>query len=470
MRQVWLRRGVALGLVVWFCLLLAHALYYQLDEDYWRWRAERVRDDDPALALVYYRRAISAGADSSALTSDMLSLRHLLDPAPARQPIYVLAKARQSGWTDDLRLRYLESQGAISALQFLIASGQALSPAELENIWVLVAADLEQLDWASLRGHLQALLSSQPENPRANYLLGVLLAIEDPPLAGGYLDNAASDPLYSASVGRIQALIALYTPDTAHAYYQSLGNIFIELGEWGVADYAFTRAVAIDSLDWFSFAWRGYARDQLGINALKDHETAVALAPAIALPYYFLGLHWRGQDPPDFAKAHAALSRAWLLEPENPALAVEIGQTYQQENELTTAAEWYALAVSLDPTNLQWRRVEAMFYADTAYALEQTGLDVIEQVYEIAPDDVDIVASLGRAYHLRNRGEEASYHLRRAVALSATNARARYYYALLLEAQGDLPGARFSLQEVISLEGDSSGYGLLAARRLATLP
>jgi tetratricopeptide (TPR) repeat protein len=210
-------------------------------------------------------------------------------------------------------------------------------------------------------------------------------------------------------------------------------------------------------------------RDQRGVDGFTDLEIAIGLAPNTTLPYYFMGLHWRNADTPDFAKAHDAFSLAYLTEADNPALAIEIGRTFQLENQFELARDWYNIAVGLDPDNPEWARVQAAFYADTEYDLEEEGFAAIEAAYRLATDDPDIQASLGRAYFLRDELPQAQELLARAVELDPQSPRARYYFGVLLRRLGDDVAAARNFEVVVGNFGTESGFGALAARALSQI-
>ena len=434
-------------------------------------QGDQIVDADPAQALEYYDQALAKGADPTELTDRYFEIQRTQATQPAAQNIYLLAEVERDGWTNETRRQYTNFLGNSLAIEFFLNETTDLNPTDITGLWILLEEDIQQLDWASARDHVQQILTLKPEDSHANFVLGLILAIEDSASASDYLEIATLDPTYSFVAGQVRQIAQLKETDetiTNLSYYQSLGEVLVNAHEWGLAEYAFSQALTLDNLDWFSYMYRGYVRDRLEQDGLSDLDTAVALAPNLALPYYFLGLHWRGVERWDLA--HEAFGKGYLLEPQNPALAVEIAQTYQGEGNYEEASNWYQVAISLDTTTSEWFGVQSIFYAETAYLLEEEGLSLVETAYTQFPDDVEIVASLGRIYHLLDRANEAEYHLNRAVSLDSNNPRARYYYGLLLEAQGDTGGARFAYQDVIRMTGDQAGYGLLATRALEQLP
>ncbi len=434
-------------------------------------RGDDVAETDPQQALEYYDEALAAGANPADLTDRYFTIHRDQATNPTAQNIYLLAEVERDGWTTESRRAYTNFLGNTLAIEYFLNETQDLNSADIAGLWTLLEEDVHQRDWVSARDHVQQILTLNPEDSHANYILGLILAIEDPSVASDYLDVAALDPNYSFVAGQARQLIQVKQSDetvTALTYFQSLGETLVNAHEWGLAEYAFSKALNLDGLDWFSYMYRGYVRDQLDEDGLSDLETAVALAPNFALPYYFLGLHWRPLERWDLA--HEAFGKAYLLEPKNPALAVEIAQTYQAEGTYEEASSWYQIALSFDETNPEWYAVQSIFYAETGYAIEEEGLSFVETAYTKFPDNPEIVTSLGRIYHLLERVDEAEYHLNRAVSLDSNNPRARYYYGLLLEAQGDTGGARFAYQDVIRMVGDQTGYGLLASRKLEQLP
>ena len=191
------------------------------------------------------------------------------------------------------------------------------------------------------------------------------------------------------------------------------------------------------------------------------------MAPNDSLVYYLLGLHWRSAGQVD--QEYAAFTHAYFLDPSNPALAVEVATTLQNQSDLAGAEEWFLRAIDLSPDDVRWRRVLAVFYADTGFQLQDTGMSFIQAASQAAPNDPDIRASLGWAYYQTHDTERAYAELSDAVGLDPDNPRSRYYFGVVLEQRGDQQGAVDSYWFVVDKLGRDNGFGVLAARALQRL-
>src|SRR5262249_8482134 len=183
----------------------------------------------------------------------------------------------------------------------------------------------------------------------------------------------------------------------------------------------------------------GMVQDQQGRDGWPLLERGYSMNPADSMVNYAMALHWRLAG--DTTKALAALARAEALDPQNPAIAAEIWLAHRMEGRLDNAALWLNIATTLAPNNQSFRTLLATFYADTRYNLTGGGLDVIRRIADKSPNDADIRASLGWALFSTGDMDNARVELERALVLDPTNARARYYFAILQEYRGDTEGA-----------------------------
>jgi tetratricopeptide (TPR) repeat protein len=226
-------------------------------------------------------------------------------------------------------------------------------------------------------------------------------------------------------------------------------------------------ALDVNAVNPTALAYRGFVRDQQDRDGLPDIEAARAMAPNDPVVYYMLGMHWRlaGQ----LQSAFDAFERAYWLDPENPALAAEVGISWQQLSELALAEEWLLRAVDLALDDRQWQAMLAAFYADTAFHLELIGLPYIQDLAKRVPGDASVRASLGWAYAQTSDMARAYDEINAAIGLDPASPRTRYYFGAILEQHGDVQGAIDSYWFVVDESGMESGFGLLAARALQRL-
>lgn len=389
---------------------------------------------------------------------------------PADQLIHLLADADANGWTDVQRREYAElrrKMGDDKALVAWLATQNTVSEADLPLLRDLVAQEVAQLDWEAARSHLQNILMVAPDDATATYQLGLLLASEDTSQAIRYLSQPFSDERLIANARRVNSTLLNTGAWTADSYYQ-IGLALVEIGEWPFAEKAFDAGLVLDSQNWRLYAYRGYVRDQQGRNGRIDYSTAIGLSPTAALPFYFLGLHWRGIEP-DLAASREALLRAYAFDSENPAIAAELGTAFQLLGDNAEAKEWFNLAVELAPDDVEWQRRRATFFVEANFLLSSEGIATIEESYRRFPSDPDIVITIGYASFLLQRIRDAEAFLEMALDMEPTNARAQYYYGLLQQRLGNTSAAMLAYQTAVDTGGSDTGYGYLASRALLQL-
>lgn len=314
----------------------------------------------------------------------------------------------QSALYDIFRLR-----GETQAALFLNPNPQPVLTSAQEQ--------LAALDWVGLETTLNQALAQNPNDPFANFTLGIL-----------YLEPTYLEPLV-ATPNEYQAEAAAILSILNVAGYQArdVGLRLIEHQHWALAERLFSQQLEVDTDDAFAYAYRGFARDQRGENGLNDLENAIALEPALPLGFYFLGLHYRQRDNHD--KSLSYLIDAYLLDEQNPALAAEVAAAYQLTNQFPLADEWYTLAESLAPNDVRFMGLRAAFYADSEYT---KGFEYVGQVAEKYPNDPRIQSSWGRVLFHQDELSTGASVFEHALTLTPNDLRTRLYYAELLERQG----------------------------------
>lgn len=416
-----------------------------------------------AIPLIYFIfRPDSKSASPPTITTATLT--------PNDELALLLAKVEHGGWTPAYRQTYarlMTEQGNLEAVNALIKVANDLTVDDMPMLWRLVDDALTRRDWEVATAHLRHILQLSPQDARAKYQLGWLLATDAPAEATSYLGQAAGSPEFGDRSRTIQSVLAQFSSNPTPEDWRTLGLVCMDLAEWGCAERSFGAALTLDNVDWQSYAYRGYVRDQMAGDGMTDLETALALNPS-GLTYYFLGLHYR-QVTQDLKAARDTLAKAYSLDPTNPALAAELGSTYQESSDYAAAENWYSLAVSLAPDDVRWQRLRAAFYADANFQLDEVGLAAIQEAYALAPRDVDILTSMGAAYVWLFDREQARNFLQQALTIEPDNPRTRYYFALQLERDSDTQGALDSLTFVVQKLGPDKGFGLLAAREIQRL-
>ncbi len=381
--------------------------------------------------------------------------------------VYLYTLVDLDGWTPERRATYqriLDHTRPDTPAWAFAAPAQPPDTSDPRALRQLARQHIDQLAWDEAAQVLVRWLEVDPGDTEAAYWLGLLLAPQDRAQAVRYLEQAATDTRWAEQAGVVLAALAEFEGYPETDAQTLLGMALIEIEAWPFAEQAFQAALAVNAVNPTALAYLGFVRDQQGRDGLPDLQAALAMAPADPTVYYLLGRHWRGVQ--DHQAAYEAFVQARRLDPDNPALAVEIGKSLHILGKPDEAAEWYRIAVSLAPGDVRWQRILAAFYADTEYKLDEEGLAFIQQASENAPQDADIRTSLGWAYYRTGDTDRAYEQLNIALGMTPDSPRTLYYLGRVLETMGNDASAASAYMSAIGEAGRDSGYGQLASEAL----
>jgi Flp pilus assembly protein TadD len=189
----------------------------------------------------------------------------------------------------------------------------------------------------------------------------------------------------------------------------------------------------------------GY-RDEARSHLLR----AVAAMPQSVIAHTFLGLHYDRWG--DTAGARAQYETAYDLAPQNPAICVEIGQTWVAEGRYVAAEIWLREAVSLWPDDPRLWEILARFYLDHNIASNQRAIETTEALLALAPQDAVAHDLRGWAAFQVGDYEAAEEHLIRSIELDPRLASAYYHLGLLRSDQGHQDEAEEAFTRAIDLD------------------
>jgi|GEM_PF-3198559 len=335
----------------------------------------------------------------------------------------------------------------------------AFVPPQAETRLSIVQADIQNNNISDAISTLDRLLSEDPEQPQANFWRGVLAL---PNLdAETYLTPIASgESMYQALAARILGIIAVegYT-------LRDVALPLLESGEWQLADYLLSRHISEENLDALAYAYRGYVRDQSGLDGLQDIQTALSLDPALPTGFFMLGLHYRQNEIYD--RSLQAFVDAFLLDNTNPALAAELATAYHLVNDSEQAIEWYVLAAEISEGDVRFVALAAAYYADEGYLItpEEAGYQFVESAAAVFPNNVSILTSWARILMLNNlNAPQAENIFNQALALNPNNPRLLYYLAEYQEQRGLLDEALTTYGRIVLTDNpftDRAQQGIL---------
>jgi tetratricopeptide (TPR) repeat protein len=430
--------------------------------------AAAARQDYPAAA-----DALAEAADRWPYSGSLLFRAGLAELVAGRFSAargHIEAAAALDGWNSDRRLALGDAWWG--------EDDQAAAVAQWELALAERPADPDLLDrlargYEALGAHAQAIqalsaLAQQRSDAQALYRLALLTASTQPAEALPRLRLAADlDAVIAPIAEALMAAIEAGQASGSPAYlYGRVGFELVRLAEWALAEVALGQATALDPDYADAFAYLGLAQDALGKDGQAAYAAAVALAPESALVQYLYGLHFRrlAQSQEALPYLHAAQR----LDPQNPAIAAELGGAYASLGELAQAEIWLAQAVSLNEQDGQFWLLLARFYIDHEYHVPELGLPAARMAVSLNPDSALAADALGHALALTGDPANARKLLERALALDPALASAHYHLGLLQEQQGQTAEAESSLNQALSLDPQGT-YGGLALEALSRL-
>ena len=193
-----------------------------------------------------------------------------------------------------------------------------------------------------------------------------------------------------------------------------------------------------------------YLADPLQEPMMRRIVEAIGLAPDSVTARVLLGLHYDRLG--DYAAARAEYEAAYDLDPENPALCVEIGQTWVAEGRYVAAEIWLQGAISLHPDDPALWEILARFYLDHAITVEGRGVEAAERFLELAPGNARAHDLRGWAAFQVGDYDTAQDGFLAAIALDPALAAAYYHLGVLRHAQGNPEEARDAFVRAVNLD------------------
>jgi tetratricopeptide (TPR) repeat protein len=337
-----------------------------------------------------------------------------------------------------------------------------------ESLAALAEVYLAHKDWSRARETLQALVVLSPDDAELLYRLGLLQALEEREAAIGNLERAAElDASLTDKATHMRQTLADLQADDDPAYTAAqLGLGYMEVGEWALAEGAFSRAVALNPAYGEAVAYLGYTRGMLGESPLPAMQQALALSPDSPIVHYLAGLTWKQLER--WSQARAEFEQAYDLDPQNPAIAVEIAGTHRAEGQPQWAEIWLQEALRLAPGDSRFEMLLVQFYVDDEYRVEEVGLPMAQRMVSEQPENAEAHDALGWARFLLGDVDMAERELVRALALDPQLARAHYHIGALREYQSRPQDAIEAYREAARLDPDGV-FGTRAGRALNRL-
>jgi tetratricopeptide (TPR) repeat protein len=323
-------------------------------------------------------------------------------------------------------------------------------------------------DYPSLLSALRALEGFTPDDPQTQYRLGLLLAALEPGSASDHLSRAAElDPSLAQAAYFIRQKIRTAAWEDDPLYQQmEAGRAMASVGEWEYAALAFEQVAQArpDYAD--AWAFLGESRQQLGGDGYLQLIRALELESDSIAGNTFSALYWQRQSRHDLALVF--LHTAAAVEPTNPALQAEIGNTLANLGVLAKAEAYYHRAVELAPRDLTYLHLLANFSIRYGVRLRELALPAARQAVLLRPDDPASLDLMGHIYLLLDDPISARRFLLRALQADSGFPPARLHLGFLYLMEGDRQAAREELHLALSLAQPGSPVAIQADRLISS--
>ncbi|MBC7870449.1 MAG: tetratricopeptide repeat protein [Chitinophagaceae bacterium] len=323
-----------------------------------------------ALVLVIFALIFLFSRPKSILNSpvEIAQLRLNANTSDGRfvQALYQIgALTAVSGWTPalyrqagDLHVQMNDLSGAVIHWE---AAWRSSTEDDLALTRQIAETYLELGRWTEAIDTFEAMLELSPEDAKANYELGLLLAASDPISAEAYLRVVVGN----ADYGQVaRALVRLFVTNPADPLISMrVGRLLADYELWLYAEQAFNYAAVVTNPNPEALAYIGLSRERQGKDGAAWISQAVTLAPDSPQVLYVWALHLRALN--DTAGSLNALIEATSLDPNNPAFYAELGSAYRLVGDLNSAEYWLKIAVEISQQDPLFQQLLDQFYTET---------------------------------------------------------------------------------------------------------
>jgi tetratricopeptide (TPR) repeat protein len=257
--------------------------------------------------------------------------------------------------------------------------------------------DLAQLqgDHEKTLQYLHDWSAKYPSDPQPLYKLGLVMSISDPQQALVFLNRAAEvDKTCQPALTALQPILSYPDPEQPSYTLLKTGRALGNLGEWELAQEAFSQAVIIEPEYAEAWAFLSESRYQLGLDGSAEIKKALAINPDSVIANGIAAVQMRRLGKPD--QALVALYRASRLEPEQGIWHLEIANTLVEMDSIAEAYPHYVIAAELEPENLQFWLSLANYCATTGIHLRDSGLPAARKAILLDRNNPDSLDSMGQ--------------------------------------------------------------------------
>jgi tetratricopeptide (TPR) repeat protein len=281
-----------------------------------------------------------------------------------------------------------------------------------------------------------------PDNSRANYLLALAMAMDDPYGALTFFKKAAlTDTTLDSSLKKFQDMLSLRGKEWDESLKDLyLSKFYTTCGEWKLAEKAAINALEDNMEQAEAWAYLGEIRQHLGLDGLAELDKAGQLDPNSVTVKGLTALYWQRHQKPEQALIY--LHAAADLEPENAVWQLGLANTLIDLNEIAQAQSYYEKAAELEPQNTEYWTALAGYAVHYHSGLPDLGLKAARQVILYAPDQASSYDLMGQVFYEVEDMDSASRFFNRSLQMDPGYAPAHLHLGWLYFRQNQLSYAQ----------------------------
>jgi tetratricopeptide (TPR) repeat protein len=307
----------------------------------------------------------------------------------------------------------------------------------------------------SLLPYLERLYLAEPAETRIQQAYARLLSVYAPEDAIDLLRELAERNSEDAALERdlLRAIAGAQNEDTPAYTYAQVGQVLARYQNWPLARLAFQNAL-VEEPDYIDAqAYLGLAKEQTGGDGYAEISSAISAQPQDPKAYVFLAIHHLNRD--ETTAAHQALDQAARLDPENPAIAAQLGAVYAEIGDFSAATQAYLASTELASRDGQFWQLLARFSLDHDIDIRNLGLPAARNAVSVDPDNASAYELLGTIQLELEDYTHSLRSFRTSLMLDPLSPRGQYLFGVLMLASGDREAADAAFLAAATL--DKSG-------------
>ena len=343
-----------------------------------------------------------------------------------------------------------------TALQiWVLAERFGVSPAETlprqAEVYRFIGDDLALIEVLKDFLALQPGNRSQQETANLYLELGTLLAAYDPASAPAYLLQAMEiDPtLESRSRALRFAIQQELSKDDPVYLLMIAGRTLANQGDWMLAEKAFENATNLNPAYAEAWAYLGEARQHTSSDQdpFFSLQNSLEIDPQSFAANTFMALYWQRQEA--FDQAFTYTQKALALDPDNPAVMVQMGNLSALLGDLEKGENYYRKAMASRPNDAQFVREFIKFSLQYNLDLRATVLPTARQLVISNPEDPGSLDVMGEVLFRLGDLHNAERFFKRALDIDSMYDQAHLHLADMYRLQGESDLAKHHYHRVL---------------------